>query len=180
MAYNPYRFYEPYPDELYHYGILGMKWGIRKERPQGTGRKKKLTKQQKERIKKIAIGAGITTAAIGTGVVAYKGGKQLKTIGGIKGLKAYKQSRAAGSTMKLNRYGKDVANMNKATMTTGGVNLNLVRNGVYDAAPAPSYSYKAPRHPSKQYRKANTTSTGFSLNLRENGVYDPKQLRRRR
>lgn len=27
-------------NELYHYGVLGMKWGVRKDRSSGTGRKK--------------------------------------------------------------------------------------------------------------------------------------------
>ena len=54
-----------YPDELNHYGVKGMKWGIRKERDSDNKTSKfKLTSKQK---KALAIGA----AAVGVGVSVY-------------------------------------------------------------------------------------------------------------
>lgn len=60
--------------ELVHYGVKGMKWGIRKDRP-------KMTRAEKvAAAKKAAIGTGILLGAVGSAIVAA----QLGTHGGEK------------------------------------------------------------------------------------------------
>lgn len=66
------------PEELVHFGVKGMKWGVRKDR---TGSEDTSTKpqkvpltseQKKERAKKVAIGVGALAAVAGAAFIAYQ------------------------------------------------------------------------------------------------------------
>lgn len=59
-------------DELAHFGVKGMKWGVRKERPSGadpTAEAK--SAHRKEVAKKVAIGTGILVVAAGAAYATY-------------------------------------------------------------------------------------------------------------
>ena len=63
-----------YEDELYHYGVKGMKWGVRKAQTSSSANKNYNSKQRKERKEKIK-----KTAKKG----AKKAVKALSTIGSL-------------------------------------------------------------------------------------------------
>jgi hypothetical protein len=63
-------------DYIEHFGVKGMKWGVRKDRGRsGTARSGQKTPrfsaEQKVKAKKVAIGLGVLTVAAGTAYLAY-------------------------------------------------------------------------------------------------------------
>ena len=60
---------QPYPNELYHHGIKGQKWGIRRyQNPDGS-----LTEEGKQKLKKAAVGLALGTIGVTAGVGIAKG-----------------------------------------------------------------------------------------------------------
>lgn len=67
---------KPPLDELVHYGVKGMHWGVRKDDgASGTKKPSRFTPEQKTRAKQVAIGAGVLVAVAGSIYVA----KQMNT-----------------------------------------------------------------------------------------------------
>ena len=71
-------------NELYHFGVKGMKWGVRRNRSLSKGSPKKASSNKSEskaRMEKIKKAAIIGTAVVGTTLAAYgayKASKYLK------------------------------------------------------------------------------------------------------
>lgn len=101
-----------YPDELYHYGVKGMRWGVRHD-PERSGNGRSNRKGMST-AKKVAIGVGVAAAVAGVAYVGIKTGKarQIKTGRAIARQIYTKHTRSGGHSLKRNniRRGADSSN----------------------------------------------------------------------
>ena len=117
-----------YTDELYHFGVKGMKWGVRhgrqssgQPRHTGNGKRRKLTKEQKDRLKKAGVIALQTAGAL------YVGNQLRKNLANYKkydDFRNYAYKRTAehdvGRALKFDKFARRL-NVGQAALGTAAV-----------------------------------------------------------
>lgn len=115
-----------YSNELYHHGVKGMKWGVRKEyvpkgRKKASGSRAEEKKRGLSRGAKIAIGAATAAAIIGGSYYLYKTGKfdKLAEIG-----KNAVDSQFGGksSSSVIAKFGRETADVRKNAAMIKSIN----------------------------------------------------------
>ena len=114
-----------YSEELYHHGVKGMKWGVRKEYvPKGRRKASGSTSPEKEKRKGLSrnqkIALGIAAVAI-TGVVLYKTGSFDK-IAEIGKKAADSQFGGKSTISKVTKLGKEPSDVTAASAMIKRIN----------------------------------------------------------
>lgn len=127
-------FYYRHPDELYHYGVKGMKWGVRHD-PERVGRRQSggSSKKKMSTAKKVAIGVGVAAAVAGVTYAGIKTGKakqiakgaaRLARRGKSKSLSGYQLRKMGISTFEPSRV-----EINRGTQASAARQAYYQRHG---------------------------------------------------
>lgn len=108
---------ETYEDYLAHYGVKGMKWGVRKGRRSGskasrTSNSPASKRNRKETAKKVAKAAAITAGAAAATYVVAKHGPQLKktAVSALKDRSYEKKTKQAKKALAKRNIGLEMRN----------------------------------------------------------------------
>lgn len=120
--------YDPSPEEddeeLLHFGVKGMKWGVRKKQ-ETTGRKPGSTKSKTQQNKAKATNRGAKKAAIALGVI---GGTALASYGVYKAVKGKKDKAAAQRAKEQAAAMAEAAKRVAAARSSGTRTINTTRS----------------------------------------------------
>ena len=104
-----------YPDELYHHGVEGMKWGVRRQNQTTASTR---SSKRMSTAKKVAIGVGVAAAVAGVSYLALTKtdtGKLATSLGKSAVDRTIKTSKSVYKSNKTNP-GRDKANFLPKTM----------------------------------------------------------------
>lgn len=149
---------------LAHYGVFGMKWGIRKAKPEGNGGsfpKSAAYANAEKKLKRATLAGGL----IGGAISAARNRDALRSAPSAKKVSAKTNAARAArtSSASLSKYSRDV---NKGTIAAG-----LLGGGAAGGLKAASNIHKMKKNNPREYAKFQKAYKNASLKERIRFAY---------